>query len=69
MFRGTYGLGRAFNFDEAHTAVSSDGKSFVITETRNLNTSLLAGLVDGIRTVNLRTQQNKISDGRVGKES
>ena len=48
MFRGTYGLGRAFNFDEAHTAVSSDGKSLVITETRNLNTSLLAGLVDGV---------------------
>jgi len=49
----TYGLGRTFDFNEAHTAVAGNGKSLMVAETRNLNASLLTGLVDSIGAVNL----------------
>ena len=49
----TYGLGRAFDFNKAHTAVSSNGKPLMVTEAGNLNASLLASLVDCVGAVNL----------------
>ena len=51
--RKTYGLGGTFNLDEAHTAVASNGKSFVVTETGNLNTGFLTSLVDCVRAIDL----------------
>lgn len=51
----TYGLRRAFDFNEAHTTVASDRESLVVAEARNLNASLLASLVDRVRTVDLNT--------------
>ena len=49
----TYGLGRAFDFNKAHTAVSSNGKPLMVTEAGNLNASLLTSLVDCVGAVNL----------------
>jgi hypothetical protein len=43
---GGDGLGRLFNFNQAHSAVSGNGQTLVVTETGDVDTSLLTGLDD-----------------------
>ena len=53
---GGYWLGGALHLDQAHTAVSSHGQPLVVAEAGNLDSGLLARLVDRIGTVNLHTK-------------
>jgi hypothetical protein len=54
FYSGTYGLGRAFDFNEAHAAITSDTEALMVAETRDLDASFLAGLENGVSTVNLK---------------
>ena len=59
----TYGFWGAFNLNEAHTAVSGNGKSFVVAEPWNLNACFLTGLENGIGAVNLEMGAKLLEGG------
>lgn len=46
-------LGGLFDLDQAHSAVSGDGETLVVTETGDVNTGLLASLNNGRSGLNL----------------
>jgi hypothetical protein len=47
------GLGGLFNLNQAHSAVSGDGKTLVVTETRDVNASLITSLNNGRSSLDL----------------
>jgi hypothetical protein len=47
------GLGGLFDLNQAHSAVSGDGKTLVVTETGDVNASLLASLDNGRSSLDL----------------
>lgn len=47
-------FGCSFYFYEAHSAVSSNGQSFMVAESGNLNACLEASLDNGVRSINLQ---------------
>ena len=56
FFNVTYRFRGTFYFYEAHAAITSHTEAFMIAETRNLDASFLAGLENGVSTVNLNTR-------------
>lgn len=49
----TYGFGNTLDLNEAHAAIASHGQSLVVAEARDLNSCLLASLVNRVGSINL----------------